>query len=284
MGPFINHKILVLALFVVTGCSSVKTSERLETEKAVSREPATVPKRVAVYKGPGACDNCPEEIAALARKLGPSYSVELLPPSRIRPEVLRQFDLYIQPGGDNTMHVKKAIGPSGEQAIRDYVAGGGRYLGICLGATLASTGTDEDNRPLFGMLPIASHEIDTANMSARVGEVNISLRGHGRRTVFLQDPPYMRVLPEGRDRVRVLATYPDGRAAAVSGHYGQGSAMLIGPHFEADSSWFSHHGLRDQDGNDQHIFLDFMREALTTNARPFRSAPRSDGESSKGQR
>lgn len=243
-------------------------------------------KKVGVYAGPGACKDCPQELAALARKLGPGFSVELIPPGSVRPEVLRGLHMFIQPGGDNTMQVKRAIGPQGEQAIKDFVAHGGRYLGICLGATLASTGVDEDNRAFLGLLPVRSREYDTANLSARLGKVNVSFKGHGERSVFLQDPPYLEVLPSGRGKVQVLATYPDGRAAAVSGKYGRGTALLLGPHFEAASDWASHHKLDDRDGNEQNIFMDFLREAagVSSVSPSSQSAPRSDAESGKAGR
>eukprot|EP00754_Rhynchopus_humris_P050841 Rhum_TRINITY_DN918_c0_g1::Rhum_TRINITY_DN918_c0_g1_i1::g.2730::m.2730 len=60
--------------------------------------------------------------------------------------VLQQggFDVLIQPGGEGVAQAK-ALGPAGLQAIRDFVASGRSFLGICAGANLASS--DENYAP-----------------------------------------------------------------------------------------------------------------------------------------
>ncbi|HMH93204.1 MAG TPA: BPL-N domain-containing protein, partial [Streptosporangiaceae bacterium] len=60
---------------------------------------------------------------------------------------LRGVALYAQPGGDGSVrHGWTALGPAAAATIRSYVAAGGHYLGVCMGAYLA--GSD----PGMGML------------------------------------------------------------------------------------------------------------------------------------
>jgi glutamine amidotransferase-like uncharacterized protein len=65
--------------------------------------------------------------------------------------------------------------------------------------------------------------------------VKVTWRGVPRQ-VYFQDGPYFKVRP-GADAT-VLATYTNGLAAAVVAHVGSGSVGVVGPHPEADASWF----------------------------------------------
>lgn len=46
----------------------------------------------------------------------------------------------------------------------------------------------------------------------------------------------------------VLATYPNRDIAAATYRYGKGRVGLVGPHPEADESWYSQYGLKNPDG------------------------------------
>jgi glutamine amidotransferase-like uncharacterized protein len=117
--------------------------------------------------------------------------------------------------------------------IRDWVEGGGHYLGICLGGYLA--GSD----PGFGLLPGNSGEYITSPGATVHGiedaTLDVTWRGVPRELYF-QDGPYftLRSASEGT----VLATYSNGLAAAVVAPRGAGSVGVVGPHPEADATWF----------------------------------------------
>lgn len=191
---------------------------------------------VAVYRGPAGCDDCSETVRTAIERLDPRYRVDFVGPAEridITPANLRRYSLYVQPGGGQDIPAALAsLGDARSAAVRDYVAQGGRYLGLCMGAYLADAGNlrlipddldSEVGRPGF---PVTT--IDDAAVAVRWA-------GHDDH-VFYQDGPY---LPSSHaPGVRVLATYANGDIAAARYPFGRGVVALSGPHPEADASWF----------------------------------------------
>jgi hypothetical protein len=60
--------------------------------------------------------------------------------------------------------------------------------------------------------------------------------------------------------MRVLARHIATRhIAALAGPFGRGKVVLIGPHLEADESWYNDDGLSLQHGLNQDLFRTAMR-------------------------
>ncbi|HUK72272.1 MAG TPA: BPL-N domain-containing protein [Streptosporangiaceae bacterium] len=158
-------------------------------------------------------------------------------------QALSSAALYAQPGGGDDLELAWSEMRPYADDIRKWVRGGGHYLGICMGGYLA--GFD----PGFGLLPGDSREyITAADATVRTdGDsiVTVSWRGQSRHLYF-QDGPYFKLRPNSH--ARVLATYPNGLAAAVVARYGKGSVGVSGPHPEAPASWYSESGLTNPDG------------------------------------
>jgi len=150
--------------------------------------------------------------------------------------------------------------------IRNWVRGGGRYLGICMGGYLA--GRD----PGFGLLPGDSDEyITAAGATVRTdgdAMVTVSWRGQPRHLYF-RDGPYFRLRPNYG--ATVLATYSNGLAAAVVARYGRGSVGVSGPHPEAPASWYRESGLTNPDGVRLDLGYDLVEATL--NAWPLLGRP-----------
>ncbi|BBP76285.1 hypothetical protein PHLH7_23890 [Pseudomonas sp. Ost2] len=105
---------------------------------------------VAIYRGPAGCDDCSESVKQALQRLAPGYQIDFVgadEPIDITPQTLARYDLYVQPGGGQDIPgALDSLGHARATAIRDYVAHGGRYLGLCMGAYLA------DNSNL-GLIP-----------------------------------------------------------------------------------------------------------------------------------
>ncbi|MDT3718267.1 BPL-N domain-containing protein [Pseudomonas oryzihabitans] len=197
--------------------------------------------RIAVYRGPAACEGCAEAVKEAIERLDPAYRVDFLGPHEHRDvssSALAQYDAYVQPGGGQD--IPAALNSLGEQrsaAIRAYVAKGGQYLGICMGAYLADAANlglidteldSEVGRPGF---PVTT--IEDSSVPVRWG-------GLADR-VFFQDGPYFpRSTGNG---FRLIASYGNGDIAAARYRFGAGVVVLSGPHPEADASWFQDAGI-----------------------------------------
>jgi glutamine amidotransferase-like uncharacterized protein len=200
-----------------------------------------------VYRGPAASPGCPESMAALLQRSPARFRTVFCGPNeRVRPTAaaLSSATLYAQPGGTDLPPAWRHMHPYAK-AIREFVHGGGNYLGFCLGGYLAG------RNPGFELLPGDSGEYIESRgaevTSLRDAVITVRWRGHLRR-VYFQDGPYF-TLDRGA-RATVLARYENGLAAAIVARSGAGRVGVVGPHPEADGSWFEGLPLRPVDARD----------------------------------
>ncbi|MGY4638889.1 BPL-N domain-containing protein [Pseudomonas sp. TE24901] len=195
---------------------------------------ATSITRVAIYRGPAGCDDCSENVAKALQRVNPNVHIDFVgadEPVDITPQTLAHYDLYVQPGGGQDIPgALRSLGEARSEAIRDYVANGGRYLGLCMGAYLA----DDTN---LGLIPQ-----DLDGEAGRPGfevpgivdaAVQVTWGGKADQ-VFFQDGPYM---PKA-GHYTTLATYRNGDVAAARYTFEKGVVVLSGPHPEASREWF----------------------------------------------
>ena len=191
---------------------------------------------VAVYRGPAACEGCSETAKTSIEKLDPAYRVEFVGKGEetdISPETLSRFDIYVQPGGGQDIPAAlKSLGKTRVDAIRGFVAQGGGYLGLCMGAYLA----DDAN---FGLIP---HDLDSevgrpGFPVQTIEDAAIDVEWAGRKDmVYYQDGPY---LPASKaPGFQQIAAYGNGDIAAARYSFKKGTVVLSGPHPEADKTWF----------------------------------------------
>ncbi|MFF4922720.1 hypothetical protein ACFY4B_19245 [Kitasatospora sp. NPDC001261] len=230
--------LVAAAVLVTAGCGGEPT-ERSLPQRGEERPTALV------YRGPAACDGCPEAARGLLERAG--FAVRFIGPrERVRfgPAALADAAVYVQPGGTNGQEVGTAWDLLAREPgfspdlVRAYVRGGGRYLGLCMGGYLAGD-------PGFDLLPGDSGEYirspDATVTDEQDGLVDVLWRGRPQRMYF-QDGPYFDVDGPGTD---VLARYPNGRTAAAVAPYGRGRVAVSGPHPEAPADWYGDYGLPD---------------------------------------
>ena len=83
-----------------------------------------------------------------------------------------------------------------------------------------------------------------------------------RRNVYFQDGP--RLPDSGLPHTKIWARYGlTGDVAAVQGDYGHGRVGLIGPHLEADSSWFVEDHLQTPTPLSTDLFREFVQALLS---------------------
>ncbi|MFH8383924.1 hypothetical protein ACH4E7_23755 [Kitasatospora sp. NPDC018058] len=222
-----------------------------------------------VYRGPAACDGCPEAAHDMLEHDG--FTVRYIGPDEetgFGPDALAGVALYVQPGGTSGQEVSTAWGllkrdPSfSPELVRAYVRGGGRYLGLCMGGYLAG------EEPGYGLLPGDSGQYigsrDATVTDDRDHLVEVAWRGHPQRMYF-QDGPYFDV--DGPD-VDVVARYTNDRAAAVVASYGAGRVAVSGPHPEAPADWYRDYGLPDESHTGLGLGEDLLHTLMGAPARP----------------
>ncbi|MDR3083021.1 MAG: hypothetical protein LBV60_19220 [Streptomyces sp.] len=200
-----------------------------------------------VYRGPATSPGCPEAVAKLLAAGPWDLDVRFTGPREELPltaESLSGALVYAQPGGGTLSPAYRRLRRQ-RDAIRDFVRGGGRYLGFCLGAYLAGA------TPGFDLLPGDTDQYISAPGCTVHDESNTVVEVVWRglpRTVFFQDGPYF-VLDEGAD-AKVLATYTNGMPAALVTRFGAGLVGVTGPHPEATDDWYTDYALPVHDTRD----------------------------------
>lgn len=181
----------------------------------------------------------------------------------MRAEVLKQFDVVIFPGGSGSKQARD-IGEKGRAAVRNFVEGGGGYVGICAGAYLCSANYSwsldlVDTRALTGTVEVPGegkkqlwYRGGDAFIETELTEKGVRLFGSGgipkQFTVRYHNGPI--VTPHGSGELEdyeVLAWFrgENGRLEAqkgtmvntpaiVSGSFGKGRAVSISPHPESN--------------------------------------------------
>lgn len=193
-----------------------------------------------VYRGPASCGGCSEAVAALLRSTRSQFRTTYCGPAErlpVSPDTLAEAAVYAQPGGGEVKPAWRRL-RGHATAIRDFVRAGGHYLGFCLGAYLAGA------TPGFALLPgDVNAYIRSPGASVRdTDDTVVEVRWRGRpRQMYFQDGPVIHLRPDAS--ATVVATYDTGAPAAVVATYGAGRVGVVGPHPEADQSWYTSAGL-----------------------------------------
>jgi glutamine amidotransferase-like uncharacterized protein len=210
---------LLLFIPAVSGCAALS--------KGGGTRGDVVDKLVCVYAGAGAVLAKDVEVA-LDKLAMPYRGVD---ERDIRSGGLGDCSLLIVPGG-YTAQCVDAVGEEGFEQIREFVAGGGGYVGICAGAYIAAQNVEVPGRPPgLGIIEIENER--KAGQGLRtitiVKPEHPVVKGYTEEvSTWYQNGPMMKA-SEG---VETLAVYEEGAAAIVWATYGQGRVVIFSPHPE----------------------------------------------------
>ncbi|EME78709.1 uncharacterized protein MYCFIDRAFT_205145 [Pseudocercospora fijiensis CIRAD86] len=233
--------------------------------------------KALVYRGPAACDGCPEAVAQLLKSTpGMKIDVTYVGPDeevKLNAEALEGVDVYVQPGGgDDVDETWKTDMKQYYTEIRHFVENGGRYLGFCLGAYLAG------HTPGFDLLNKGDDvNTETERKGSQVTNTNDTIiqvdwtfasgKVEMKRWLYFQDGAVM-VLGKNSD-AKVLGRYSsNGDPAATLNQFGDGWVGLVGPHPEADKSWYADEDFVNPDGIKFDIGHDFVQTVLNAGHKP----------------
>ncbi len=218
---------------------------------------------IAIYTGTGASHSW-LWFVDIMEKHG-FFNLKFLDEKEVKKE-LYKFEIFILPGGD-TFTLAKFLGPKGAEAIKEFVTGGGIYIGSCAGAYLPMRSSKPYlNNFNFVNIKIAnlakhlppaqklSHKYYTCYGCAYVfhpfrGEVKLLLKEGSHLVAPVYGGPSMIVKDE--PNANVLCWYysftPNTvfiakkdiaeetflkKAAVVEISFNKGKFYLFGPHFE----------------------------------------------------
>jgi glutamine amidotransferase-like uncharacterized protein len=218
-GKWVLWMLICLLLFtpVVSGCTALPEGGGAKRGK--------MDKLVCIYAGAGAV--LAKDVEVALDKLALPYRE--VGQQDIKGGGLGDCSLLIVPGGYTAKYVD-VLGEEGFEQIREFVAGGGGYIGICAGAYIAARNVEVPGRPPgLGIIEIRNER--KAGRGLRTitivkSEHSVVRGSEGKVDIWYQNGPMMKA-GEG---VETLAIYEEEAAAIVCANYGQGRVVIFSPH------------------------------------------------------
>jgi glutamine amidotransferase-like uncharacterized protein len=204
--------------------------------------------RVAIYDDGGGGGAGPGNVEKCLGKEVEGFKYRRVGAEDIRKGVLKGVDVLVQPGGSGSKQAE-ALQVEGREASREFVNGGGGYVGICAGSYLATT----DYTWSLGILN--AKVLDRKHWARGTGDVRIKMTGAGREmmgaademvTVYYGQGPLLAPdTKEGLPAYETLAVYETevtkkgvpggvmkGTTAIAAAAFGEGRVICLSPHPE----------------------------------------------------
>jgi glutamine amidotransferase-like uncharacterized protein len=189
---------------------------------------------VAIYLGAGVMGS--SHIALTRMFEWMNASVANITASEILEDALADFDILVIPGGSETTAANELQYIEGVNKIKDFVAGGGSFFGICGGATY---GASYVNFFDWSMSPVSEPgsliHMTTMNVNKSSTGPDLSDCPANISTMYYASQYFS---PRAGVDVHIVATYEyNGEAGMVAFEYENGTVFLSSPHpeYEEDS-------------------------------------------------
>jgi len=186
--------------------------------------------------------------------LGQYYNFKIFSKSTLEYNFFDGVDMIAVPGGFGDADSFTQLFKNNGSRVRDFVAGGGRYLGICMGAYWAGSYYLDILDEVDAVQYIKQPGTDTRRPHAK----NLSVTWQGEPTkMFFYDGCS---LVGDQHKFTTVATYANGNAMAIY----QKRMGLIGCHPEAEQFWYdSYSYMKGKFDSVQHqLLLDFTNDLM----------------------
>jgi len=251
----------IMAFFLVIGTMffCISSAASSDTMGLPSQDNGGSDKYALIYNGPVSAEDCPEAVAAIAKSAGLKVRFVSIPGDI--PRLLDNAAVFIIGGTEDDMGpMVKAFTPKVVISIKEYLRKGGRYLGVCGGGFMASTGWKEGSEYMkgFGIIP-AEASVFQDIFEAKILPVKWLRK---TRPMFFKAGPDFR-LTKTQETVHVIATYSDGSIAALISTYGKGRVAVCGPHPEARELWKDDAANSDRWVSSTDLAVQFLKDLLS---------------------
>lgn len=220
---------------------------------------ATPKKIIYIYHDIGAGqESVKQAFDTFKEKAEKNYSVELISAAQVlNSKWTKQAAIFVMPGGAATPYAKKLNG-RGNQIIKQYVANGGAYLGMCAGGYYGSGMIEFDkNGPLEiittaelsffsgkAIGPVLAPYDYQSNSGARAALIQLHSSSHTIATHFYFNGGGYFKNAASYPHIKVLGFYQTKNGllpAIIKINYGKGTVILSGVHFEYNPKLLDKH-------------------------------------------
>jgi glutamine amidotransferase-like uncharacterized protein len=189
----------------------------------------------------------------MIRALSPHYDIDIFSKADVKAGAFDAYDVIAFPGGiGDASSYDSFFRRRAQNAVADYVANGGHYLGICMGAYWAGSNWFDI---LDGVDAVQYIRQPTADIRRPYGTVaNVTWLGQPERMFFYDGC----ALIGDESKFTTVARYANDEPMAII----QGRVGIIGCHPESEESWYEppYAYIRDHwhQGNHHRLLLDFV--------------------------
>ena len=187
----------------------------------------------------------------IIKSLSPHYSFKIFTRHELEDDFFDDVDCVCFPGGFGDSEKFEYLTSEHQGRIKDYVNGGGRYLGICMGAYWAGSYYFDILDSVDAVHYIKRPGTDTRRPHAK--NIDIVWNGVPEQMYFYDGC----ALVGDHTKFKTVATYSNGDAMAVI----QNNIALIGCHPESQQHWYdSYSWLRGRyhQGRHHNLLLEFV--------------------------
>ena len=190
----------------------------------------------------------------MIQALSPYYNFKLFSKNRVENVFFDDVDMVAVPGGIGDADVFKQLFKNNGDRVRQFVANGGRYLGICMGAYWAGSHYLNVLQDVDAVQYLKRPGADTRRPHAK--HMSITWRGQPDH-MFWYDGC---ALVGDNTKFETVATYSNGDAMAII----QNRIGLIGCHPEAQQFWYNDYSWmrRHWAGGHRHKLLEFADQLM----------------------
>lgn len=188
----------------------------------------------------------------IIKALGHHYNFKIFTKHELEQDFFDDVDLVAFPGGIGEADSYDYLMRTHQQTIRNYVASGGRYLGICMGAYWADT----DYFGLLNNVRVQQYITHPTACTRRphAKDMPVSWQGENTSMYFYDGCTYY------GSNFETVATYPNGAPMAIL----QDRIGLIGCHPEAERHWYQDHSWMRKSwrGVKHHFLAEFVNTLM----------------------
>jgi glutamine amidotransferase-like uncharacterized protein len=190
---------------------------------------------------------------AIINSLRGNYKIKLFSKNRLEINFFDNVDMVIIPGGIGDSETFHSLFKHNAERVKQYIANGGKYLGICMGAYWAGSSYLNILDGIDTVQYIKRPNTDTRRPHAK--NLRVYWKGILARMFFYDGCAII----GDYSKIDVVAKYMnDDVMAAIQGNIG-----LIGCHPEAEKWWFdSPSYLKGTWQDQQYVLLEFVRELM----------------------
>ena len=164
----------------------------------------------------------------MIQALSPYYNFKLFSKNRVEDVFFNDVDMIVVPGGIGDADTFKQLFKNNGSRVQQFIASGGRYLGICMGAYWAGSHYLNVLDSVDAVQYLKRPGTDTRRPHAK--HISVTWRGRPDH-MFWYDGC---ALIGDNTKFETVATYANGDAMAII----QDRIGLIGCHLEADKFWY----------------------------------------------